>query len=208
MEVGYHTFPSGKQYTYVKKDKKLVFLRNIIFLTKPHDLHRIVVVREWAANTNRSVWEPPKGQMEWKEFAGSRIKAGDTISSKTLLQEMKKGVLREMIEESKIVHKDLHNIQCLDMRYIQAWDDAGIPNAYFMYQFWHASITDKALSEAQKDMETLVQNVDLNHALPKDLVEKDALTWWTPKNGWDRIRTGFSKKMTRMYFNYLEKHGV
>jgi len=208
MEVGYHTFPSGKQYTYVKKDKKLIFLRKIIFLTKPNDAHRIVVVREWAANTNRSVWEPPKGQMEWKEFAGSRIKSGDTISPKMLLQEMKKGVLREMIEEAKIVPKDLHNISCLDLRHIQAWDDAGIPDAYFMYQFWHASITDKAMSEAQKDMETLTHSVDLNHILPKDLLEKDAVTWWTPKNGWDRIRTGFSKKMTRMYFDYLEKHGV
>lgn len=208
MEVGFHTFPTGKKYTYVKKGNNLIFLRNIIFLTKPNDLHRIVVVREWGANNNRSVWEPPKGQMEWKEFAGTKIHPGDVITPKQLLNEMKKGVQREMIEEAKILPKDLHSLQSIDMRHIQAWPESDVPNAFFMYQFWHASINNMAMFNAQNDMEELTQNIDLNHALPKDLVEKDAVTWWSPKNGWDRIRTGFSKKMTLMYFKYLQKYGL
>ena len=208
MEVGFHTFPTGKKYTYVKKDFNLIFLRNIIFLTKPHDLHRVVVVREWGAHNNRSVWEPPKGQMEWKEFAGTSIHAGDVLSSKQLLHEMKKGVQREMVEEAKILPKDLHSLKPLDMRYIQAWPESDVPNAHFMYQFWHATITNTAMYDAQRDMETLTHTVDIHNALPKDLIEKDAVTWWSPKNGWDRIRTGFSKKMTHMYFNYLQKYGL
>lgn len=208
MEVGFHTFPTGKKYTYVKKDNSLVFLRNIIFLTKPESLHRIVVVREWGAKSNVRVWEPPKGQMEWKEFAGSTIRPGDVITSKQLLHEMKKGVQREMVEEAKILPKDLHSLESIDLRYIQAWPESGVKNAFFMYQFWHASINDRAMFDAQKDMEALVQTIDINRALPKDLVEKDAVSWWSPKNGWDRIRTGFSKKMTHMYFNYLGKHGL
>jgi hypothetical protein len=208
MEVGFHLFPTGKKYTYVKKDNALIFLRNIIFLTKPHNLHRIVVVREWGANSNKHVWEPPKGQMEWKEFAGKKIRPGDTIPGAELLSEMKKGVQREMVEEAKILPKDLHSLKSLDLRYIQAWPESGVPNAFFMYQFWHATINNTAIFDAQNDMEELTQNIDLNHALPKDLVEKDAVTWWTPSNGWDRIRTGFSKKMTLLYFKYLQKHGL
>jgi len=121
---------------------------------------------------------------------------------------MKKGVQREMVEEAKILPKDLHYLKSLDLRYIQAWPESGVPNAFFMYQFWHATINNTAIFDAQNDMEELTQNIDLNHALPKDLVEKDAVTWWTPSNGWERIRTGFSKKMTLLYFKYLQKHGL
>jgi len=208
MEVGFHSFPSGKKYTYVKKGNDLIFLRNIIILTKPKDLHRIVVVREWGSHNNTSVWEPPKGQMEWKEFSGTTIKAGDVLTSAKLLTEMRKGVVREMVEESKILPKDLHSFKCLNLRYIQAWPESKVPNAHFMYQFWHATISNNAMYDAQKDMDALINNPDIHHALPKDLIEKDAVEWWGPEDGWDKIRTGFSKKMTHMYFNYLHKYGI
>ena len=84
----------------------------------------------------------------------------------------------------------------------------GVKNAMFMYQFWTANITEEALIAAQQDMRQLVRSPDLKDVLLKDFTEKDAVAWWSPQSGWNRIRESFSKKMTRIYYAYLEKYGI
>jgi len=208
MEIGFHLFPSGKKYTYtIDECGHKVFLRNILFLTKADDPYHIVVVREWGAHSNKNVWEPPKGQMEWKELEIAGIRAG-TVKPAALLKQMRLAVQREMVEEAKILPNDLHDLKPLPIVYKQAWPESKVPDAHFMYQFWVGHISDKALETAQKDMRALTSNPDLKDTLLHDFTEKDAVGWWSPRSGWDHIRGAFSKKMTTLYYAYLKKYGV
>ena len=66
MKVGFHTFPSGKEYVFVRQGKGKssdpVFLRNIIFSENTANPREIAIVREWGVERNKHVWEPPKGR--------------------------------------------------------------------------------------------------------------------------------------------------
>lgn len=203
MKVGYQTFPSGKQYLYVEEPdtSTRIFLRNILFLKHASNPSEIVVVREWGAKTNQCSWEPPKGQMEWKEMADSGVKPNQMISDKELIKHMRTGVLREISEEAKIKSSEIKQLRILPLSYTEAFPKAG-PTAKFRYQFWEGVVHD--LRPAQARMRQLTSNPDLAAILPADVCEKDAVEWWSPSTSpssqWKRIRGKFSMKMTQMYF--------
>jgi len=133
-------FPSGKKYTYIIDEHcHKVFLRNVLFLSKVDDPHNIVVVREWGASSNKHVWEPPKGQMEWKELDVANI--GQILKPSTLLKQMRIAVQREMVEEAKILPKDVHDLKPLPIVYKQAWPESKIPGAHFIYQLYSRACT-------------------------------------------------------------------
>ena len=202
MNIGFHTFPGGKQYVFIKNNvtDKPCFLRNILFLSPPTDPTTIAIVREFGASSDRGTWEPPKGQMEWKEFATAGIKTGP-ITNAQLTHFQRDGVLREMVEEAKILPTEIKNLTKLPFVHTQDWDDS----KQFMYQYWHATCPKEIMSEAQKRMATLVANPDWKDILPADMTEKDKIQWWNPeRDGWGHIRGAFSKKMTQHYFKMLE----
>lgn len=199
MEIGFHRFASGKKYAFVKKDDAPIFLRNIIFIQNQNNPSQIAIVREWGG-TNTHTWEPPKGQMEWKEFDDASLKPNTTVPPSKLFQVMKIGMLRELGEEAKILPRDLKNLKRLEKVYVQDWPESGIKKAKFVYQFWQANIRSEAMLEAQARMEFLCTHPDLAAMLPKDMCEKDAVGWWSPAEGWTKIRGGFSKKMTELYY--------
>ena len=211
MKIGFHTFPPSdgkkeKQYVFLEAaDGSKTFLRNILILKNASDKDKIAIVHEWGAGPKHS-WEPPKGQMEWKEFSESGVKAGSTISEKTLSAHQRRGVLREMVEEAKFLPSEIQDLQKLPLVYKQEWVDSGLKNAHFMYQFWTATATPKAMFEAQARMKTLTDDPDWKAMLPADMTEKDAVEWWNPeKDGWEKIRGAFSKKMTLLYFNSTKR---
>lgn len=212
MEVGYHTFPSGKEYLFVRQgkgaEKEPVFLRNIIFLRNTSDPREIAIVREWGAEGNKHVWEPPKGQMEWKELRESGIRKGSKITPEQLLPYMREGVLREMSEEAKVYPNEITGLRMLPMSYTEEWPSSGLSGAKFQYQFWTANLTQKHMLEAQARMRYLVEHPDLKEMLPADVCEKDAIAWWKPEDGWLKIRGAFSQKMTAAFYKELDKHGV
>jgi len=203
MEVGYRVFPRGKRYAYVMMDGAPVFLRNIIFIHNAENPSQIVIVHEWGMSDHR--WEPPKGQFEWDELGAPR--KGVKMTYKQILLAMRRGILRETKEEAKIMPSELINLIPLENAYIQDWTDSGVPNAKFMYQYWHATITPATMLEAQTRTKELVDNKDWRHLLPPDVLEKDAIRWWSPRmpNAYKHIRGGFSQKMTSLYFETLNK---
>jgi len=150
-------------------------------------------------------WEPPKGQFEWDELGAPR--KGVKMTYKQILLAMRRGILRETKEEAKIMPSELINLIPLENAYIQDWTDSGVPNAKFMYQYWHATITPATMLEAQTRTKELVDNKDWRHLLPPDVLEKDAIRWWSPRmpNAYKHIRGGFSQKMTSLYFETLNK---
>lgn len=201
MEVGYKVFPKGKRYAYVMMDNHPVFLRNIMFIHNANNPSQVVIVHEWDMPNNR--WEPPKGQFEWDELGAPR--KGVRMTQSQILTAMRRGILREVKEEAKILPSELIHMRSIPAWYSQDWPESGIPGAKFLYQFWQAEITPKTLLDAQKRMNELVHNEDWKHLLPPDILEKDNIRWWSPsREGYDVIRSGFSKKMTHTYFNLLK----
>jgi hypothetical protein len=206
MEINYHTFPSGKSYAYIKTESgHKVFLRNILFLHNTDAPHQIALVHEFGKRTQKAAWEPPKGQMEWKEFSAEGIKAGTNIRSASLERHQREGVLRELTEEAKILPSEISGLKRLPYCYKQTWSESGIKDAFFIYQYWQAKTTPATLFEAQKRLDILKADKDLKAMLPADNSEKDAVRWWSPKNGWEVIYGDFSKKMTQCYFKVLPK---
>jgi len=208
MLVKYHTFRSGKKYSYIETETGPIFLRNIAFLTPQDDPRTIVVVHEWGKQSNTATWEPPKGQMEWKEFEFPGKSKDATVSE--FLRGMKRGLLREIEEEAKITPRAIHTLRPLPIQYSQDWPDCEVPHARFLYQFWHGTISPTAMKTAQRTMHKLVEQVNTrgNNTIPSDMMEKDSVAFWNPQNGWMPLRGLFSKKMTHMYYKYLETHGV
>lgn len=212
MKLGFHTFPSGKQYAYVQpRNAGPIFLRNIVFLTpSATDLRTIAIVCEMGSHGGRGTWEPPKGQMEWKEFADSGFKSGQHISPDILFKYMRRGVLREMTEEAKLLPSEIQNLRRLPVVYKQEWAGVGAgagAGAEFMYQFWHAVVKPGAMIMAKKRIATLVKNPDWIKILPPDMCEKQDVQWWNPdKNDPRMIRGAFSNTMTRMYYAYLDSN--
>ncbi len=201
--LDYQRFPSGKQYACVRDGKTKTFLRNIAFLHTASDKRRIVLVHEWDYPMRRE-WEPPKGQMEWKEFAAEGYKKGQTISAKELVAAMREGVLREVAEEAKIPHTHIRSLHPIELSYTEPFPDAG-PHAFFRYQFWEGIVTADAVEAAQKTIERIVANPEVQAKLPADKKEKDAVGFWKPTvaSDWDKIRGAFSGTMTRMYYGRL-----
>lgn len=206
MEVNYHKFPSGKSYAYVQTPSgQKVFLRNILFLHNTTNPSQIALVHDYNKRTQKAAWEPPKGQMEWKEFAAEGVKPGDRINPRTLERYQRDGVCRELTEEAKILPSEITGLKCLPYAYKQSWPESGLKDAFFIYQYWQAKTTPKQLLEAQKRLDILKADKDLAAMLPPDNVEKDAIRWWNPRNGWEIIYGDFSKKMTQGYFKVLPK---
>jgi hypothetical protein len=203
MEIGGHTFASGKTYAYVRAaDGSITFLRNILFIVNAANPKQIALVHEWGAKAKAS-WEPPKGQMEWKEFASAGLKKGSKLTAAQLVKHQRAGMMRELTEEAKILPSEISDLRRLDFAYKQEWPESGLKNAHFMYQYWTAKTSPKILLEAQSRLDTLKANPDWKAMLPADNSEKDAIIWWSPDDGWDIIYGSFSKKMTQLYFKDL-----
>ena len=201
MIIDFKQFPSGKQYACIRDGKSCVFLRNIAFLVHPKDASRIVTVREWGAGTDLHTWEPPKGQMEWKEFAAAGFRPKQAITAEQLLGVAREGLLREMEEEAKILPREIQGLRPLPLSYNQPFE--GTAGADFRYQFWMGVVTPAAMAAAKKRMARLVGNPDVMTEVAADKREKDAVDWWKPTSAaaWSRIRGGFSLTMTQMYYN-------
>lgn len=206
MKIDSHIFPSGKQYACVRDGKSKCFLRNIAFLHKPNSAHTIMIVHEWGVKEDRHQWEPPKGQMEWKEFAAKGFHKGQEISTQQLTSAMKEGLLRELSEEAKVKPTEIQDFRLLPLSYSEPFPKAG-PDAEFRYQFWTGTVTAPNFAKAKQRMEELVGNPSLWPDIPADKKEKDGVAWWSPEEprAWEKIRGAFSGTMTRMYYAYLEK---
>ena len=201
VEIGFHVFPSGKQYTFVKTKTGPVFLRNIVFLRNTTNPREVAIVHEWGM-PKKGRWEPPKGQMEWKELRDTGLKPGSKLTVTELYKHMRKGIMREMSEEANVLPSEIQGFHRLPLHYQQAWPESGVRGAQFMYQFWEANMTPALMLEAQSRIKLLVDNEDWKGILPSDITEKDAIRWWKPEDGWEPIRGGFSKKMTMLYYQH------
>lgn len=212
-------FPSGKDYACLRNDTDgtKTFLRNIAFLHAPRNPYKIVLVHEWDYPMDRE-WEPPKGQMEWKELQGAGYRRGQRVGAEALLAAMRDGVCREVAEEAKIPATKIRNLHVLPLSYTEAFKGAErvAKGALLRYQFWTGEVAAATVAAAQKTLERIVGSPAVQATLAADKKEKDAVGFWEPEAfskftalapaspAWGRIRGGFSGIMTRMYYEWLE----
>ena len=199
--IGYETFKRGKEYLYIHQPSgERVFIRNILFIHPADDEKTIALVHEWGKNPKKE-YEPPKGQMEWKEAKMYGATPNKQVSEKQLMIMMKAAVIREIGEEAKFLKSELKSVHPLPLVYEQSFMGAPLKTDRFRYQFWSATVTEASMKKAQERIQKLLDDPEGTKLLKPDLREKDGLIWWKPSDGWDKIRSGFSNNMTHQYYN-------
>jgi hypothetical protein len=205
MYIGFVEFKSGKKYLYVKDtlDGERTFLRNILFIHHPESYKKIAVVHEFGSKAASS-YEPPKGQMEWKEVEG--LSKDSKIESKELVKFMKEAVLREIGEEAKFLPSELKKLKPLPYVYEEKCEGAPLISDKFRYQFWSACATDASMIKAQKRIKHMISSPDHIELLPADVREKDHVCWFElkSKDDYKYIRRSFSLKMTKIYYDNID----
>jgi hypothetical protein len=203
--IGYHKFPSGKEYLYIHQPSgERVFIRNILFIHPANDPKTIALVHEWGKHPKKE-YEPPKGQMEWKEAKMYDAVPNKSVTEKQLLTMMKAAVIREIGEEAKFTKQELKQVTPLPLVYEQSFKGAPLRTDRFRYQFWSATVSEASMKKAQARVQELLDNPEHTKTLRPDLKEKDGLIWWKPSSPekWSMIRGGFSNNMTHQYYNYV-----
>ena len=205
MYIGYHEFSSGKKYLYVKDslDGERTFLRNILFIYHPDNCKKIAVVHEYDVKAMAS-YEPPKGQMEWKEVSG--MTKDSKIEPKQLVKFMKEAVLREIGEEAKFLPSELKKLRPLPFSYEEKFEGAPLKSDKFRYQFWTACASDASMIKAQKRIKHMIEKPHHIELLPSDVREKDHVCWFElkSKDDYKYIRRSFSLKMTKIYYDHID----
>ena len=199
--INYHKFPSGKEYLYIHQPSgERVFIRNILFIHPADDEGTIALVHEWGKNPKKE-YEPPKGQMEWKEAKMYGAIPNQQVTELNLMKMMKAAVIREIGEEAKFLKSELKHVRTLPLVYEQTFKGAPLKTDRFRYQFWTATVSDASMKRAQERIQKLLDDPEGTKLLKPDLREKDGLIWWKPSDGWDKIRSGFSNNMTHQYYD-------
>ena len=205
MYIGYHEFKSGKKYLYVKEclDGSRTFLRNILFIHHPYSYKKIAVVHEFGEKATAS-YEPPKGQMEWKEVEGYSNES--KIEPKQLVKFMKEAVLREIGEEAKFLPSELKKLKLIPFSYEEKFEGAPLKSDKFRYMFWSACATDASMLKAQRRIKHMIEEPDHIQLLPSDVREKDHVCWFElkSKDDYKYIRRSFSLKMTKLYYENID----
>ena len=167
-------FAPHKRYFYVEHPTEgwRVYLRACTFIHEDgvdFDAQRFLVVKATDASPEKKVWEPPKGQMEWK----------DTDPRKSIYQNLVENVKREVSEEAK-VHR-LKGLRYTGMVYQNREKDYP-PNTFFQYHIFQALVTPPVLEKALAEFAWIQEHPAAFARFKKDKREKDALAWYHPRN--------------------------
>lgn len=200
----HHFYRFNKVYAYVALPESdiWVFLRTAAFLEvkvpdskEPH----FVIVHDVGAKSNIG-WDPPKGQVEYKEFETIRIKhRTPTTRLHALLRE---GVSREIEEESKIRIADIRDFNEIPNLVVAGKHDDLPRKFHYQYHLFEGTITYGAYMKAKAKIDKLHTNLNAIVDMPKDVLEKDAIKLWKPSDGIKMIAEGDPRKIVMLYLRY------
>lgn len=179
----------NKRYFYVEHPKEgwRVYLRACTFIHEegqPFDAQRFIVVKTTGANAKGKSWEPPKGQMEGK----------DTDAEKSIYENLIENVYREVEEEAKITK--LSALRYTGMVY-QGRENDYPKNTYFQYHIFQALVSPSSLADALKEFEWISEHPLAFARYKKDKREKDAITWFNPRQ--TKLMGRWSPSIVSMY---------
>lgn len=209
----YHFEKYNKDYVYVEmpQSKAKVFLRCVVFLTvkgkgkSKRQLNQFAIVHRWKAKIggplDKHNWEPIKGHVEEKELkAAQRIK-GTKDHDSLLLEVLRYTIQREILEESKINPALIKNLNFLpELAYTSNHADYPEQNMYYQYIYFTAEINEKDFLEAKEKLDIAAKD-PRTLLLRKDEREKNALSLWSTRKGFDSLMGGTPSAIVRLYLN-------
>ena len=182
-----------KEYAYVEHPKEgwRVYLRSVMFLHSTHKTfhsNQFLVVKKSGVNGATNAWEPPKGQMEKKEW----------IQSKSIMQCLLQNALRETEEEAHITHvtKTRHTGLIL-----QSHESTYPKNHYFQYHVFQGFIQQQELDKAFAMFRWMKAHPAAVKRWTQDRSEKDALAWYHPQN--TKLMSRWSPAIVDMYITHF-----
>jgi 8-oxo-dGTP pyrophosphatase MutT (NUDIX family) len=209
IRIGAHDFQRfNKQYAYVAlPDTQIwVFLRTAIFLKVsggPKDEPHYIIVHDVGKNGPHT-WDVPKGQVEYKEFLDIKHKFR---TPQTGLQGLlKEGIRRELEEEAKIKISDVKNLKMVPYLAVAGKHKDLPKNFHYQYYIFEGEVDYKLYEKAKQRIDKLRANPVLTIDMPKDVIEKDNITLWSPSMGLGKILNGDPEKIVRLYIAY--KYGI
>ena len=165
-------FDPSKKYAYVEHPTEgwRVYLRSCPFLHpiyEPFNKKKFLVVKKRGARWTSATWEPPKGQMEGKDF-----------KNKSVLEHLKENVIREIAEESHIT--DVKNVKHTGLVF-QSQETDYPSNTYFQYHIFQGFVTFDQVKKSFETFEWIKEHPKAFARWSRDRREKDAVAWFDPK---------------------------
>jgi ADP-ribose pyrophosphatase YjhB (NUDIX family) len=188
-------FAPHKRYFYVEHPIEgwRVYLRAACFLHEagqPFDPMRFLVVKRKDADSKTKAWEPPKGQMEGKDAKPEPA---------PLIELMAENIRREVLEESKI--KKIHHLRYTGL-VVQSREPDYPANHYFQYHIFQAIVTPEEIQNAIQEFTWLHEHPAAFARLRADRREKDAITWFNPKE--TKLMGKWSPSIVALYLQQVE----
>lgn len=168
----------AKSYAYVEHPTEgwRVYLRTATFLHPlgppgaPVDLQNFLVVKRRGARPSTATWEPPKGQMEGKDF---RIHP-----RAPLLSVLAENARREVEEESHVT--EITNMQYTGLAF-QATERGFPSNWYFQYHIFQGFLKPAQIEQSFATFEWIAEHPKAFARWKRDRREKDAVAWFNPR---------------------------
>ena len=195
-------FDPRKAYSYVEHPEEgwRVYLRAACFVHEagaPFDPARFLVVKRTGGDPEKKSWEPPKGQMEGRDFKG-RHGGQAGAKEKSVLQLLKENIRREVAEEAKVVGlRGLHHTGLT----LQAVEPDFPPNTYFQYHVFQAFAGGAAIEKAVAEFAWLEGHPEAFRRLRADQREKDGLGWFN--EGTKKLMSRWSPTLVRRYLEAM-----
>ena len=191
-------YDPAKTYAYVEHPTEgwRVYLRSCCFIhEKPStsggsciDPSTFIVVKTTGKPATGKVWEPPKGQMEYKDMKKH--------SKESLINLLRENVKREVAEEARIEH--LQGLRHTGMIF-QGREPDYPPNHFFQYHIFQALVTPTEWMRASKELEWYREHPLAFARLRRDKKEKDMIDWYNPSN--HKLHGKWSPSIVALYLS-------
>jgi ADP-ribose pyrophosphatase YjhB (NUDIX family) len=191
-------FDPEKKYAFVQHPTEgwRVYLRSCCFVhDKPTqssgeciDTSKFIVVKRAGDPSNIKAWEPPKGQMEYKDMVKH--------TSMPIMNLLKENVRREVAEESRI--QTLFGLRHTGLVF-QGREKDYPPNTFFQYHIFQALVSPTEWRRASQELDWYRAHPLAFARLRRDKREKDAIDWYSPSD--HKLMGKWSPKIVALYLN-------
>lgn len=190
-----------KQYFYVESPSEgwRVYVRAACFIHVLHedgsyDPASFLVVKKQGSNPKNKVWEPPKGQMEWKDAKPE---------SDSLIYLLSKNIRREMEEEAKITKPEHLFYTGL---VVQSQENDYPSNHYFQYHIFRAFVTQEEVNKAFAKFQWYREHPAAFQQLRADKREKDDIAFFSPRK--TQLMGRWAPSIVALYLQTFKKGSV
>ena len=164
------SYDPTKAYAYVEHPTEgwRVYLRGAAFLHEdPLQLDRFMVFRNSKnRRSHKNIWEPPKGQMEGKDFIDD---------SQTIYEMLSENIRREVAEEAKIYN--LRELQHTGL-ILQSREPNYSENTFFQYHIFTAYAHMVQIDKAFEKFKLFKDCPEAFAKQRREQKEKDDIAWY------------------------------